>query len=606
MKLPNKALKDIFGFSSFRKGQEEVIRYLLEKKSLLAVMPTGAGKSLCYQLPALLFKNQTIVVSPLVALMDDQVKALKQLDVQAERMHSGMEQNERFNAWENFKNGLVKILYISPESLMTELIFSEVKRLNISMFVIDEAHCISKWGADFRIEYEKLKILQNHFPDAVISAFTATADEETRNDINKKLTNNKGKILLYGFSRPNISLAVQQKYDWRKQLLEFLEQRDNQPGIIYCLSRKQTEVCSEFLNFHGFNSSPFHAGLDSQIKNDAQDRFMAEDNLIICATIAFGMGIDKANVRFVVHISLPSSIESFYQEIGRAGRDNKDSDTLLIFGYDDLFQRRRFIEESNTNNSYKIKEHKRLDSLMSYCDSAICRQQTLLSYFKESSEVCGKCDNCLNPPQLIEGTEYAQIILSAIYRTGQYFGTKHIIDVVRGIKNEKVLKRMHDKIKTFGVGKDISEGFWKIFISQLVSSNYIRINIQKFGALEITSKGELILRGEDEYFYRRIFTTKNLKKNKIKKQNISEELLAKEKKLLKSLKDLRLSQAKKQGVPAYIIFSDITINEMVIQKPINLDEFGKLNGVGPNKKKKYANMFLSVIKRYILSEENIL
>ena len=596
MKELHKILKDTFGFTSFRKGQEDVIKFLLEKKSLLAIMPTGAGKSLCYQLPAVLFSNQTIVVSPLVALMDDQVNALKQIGVNAERMHSNMTEADRTGAWEDFKKGHVKIFYISPESLMNESIFSEIKNLNIDMFVIDEAHCISKWGADFRVEYEKLKILQHHFPNAVISAFTATADQETRSDINKKLTNNKGKIFLYGFNRPNISLEVQHKYDWRKQLLEFLDKRYNQSGIIYCLSRKQTEICSNFLQSQGFNSTAFHAGLDSNIKTVAQDRFMTEDNLIICATIAFGMGIDKSNVRFVVHISLPSSMEAFYQEIGRAGRDNKESNTLLIFGYDDLFQRRRFIEESNTQVNYKIKEHKRLDSLMSYCDTAICRQQTLLSYFQESSEVCGKCDNCLNPPELIEGTKFAQMILSAIYRTGQYFGSKHITDIIRGIKNEKVKKRRHDKIKTFGVGKDISEDFWRTFIRQLVSSNYLRINIQKFGALEITIKGESILKGEDEYFYRQINVIKN-SYNNTDKQNYSHLKLDKEKKLLKLLKDLRLRLAKEQGVPAYIIFSDNTLNEMVMNKPSNIRDFAKLNGVGPQKQEKYAEVFMYEIKK---------
>ena len=370
--------------------------------------------------------------------MDDQVISLKDLGVKAERIHSAMHEYKRTQIWEEFANKQIKILYISPESLMRNEMLSALKPLNISMFVIDEAHCISKWGSDFRREYELLKELQNHFPEAIISAFTATADEETRADINNKLTNGKGKIFLYGFNRPNLSLAVQQKTNnWKAQLLEFLVDRKNESGIVYCLSQKLTEQCAEFLKLEGYNAYPFHAGLDTHVKIDTQDKFMTEDNVVVCATIAFGMGIDKADVRYVAHVSLPSSMEAFYQEIGRAGRDGLEADTLLIFGLQDLFQRKRFIDMSDAQDSFKIKEHKRLDALIAYCDSATCRRQTLLSYFKETCEPCGKCDNCLNPSQMIEGTEYAQMVLSAIYRTGQYFGSGHIVDVLRGVESNK-------------------------------------------------------------------------------------------------------------------------------------------------------------------------
>ena len=432
-----------------------------------------------------------------------------------------------------------------------------LKPLNISMFVVDEAHCISKWGSDFRREYELLKELQNHFPEAVISAFTATADEETRSDINNKLTNGKGKIFLHGFNRPNLSLAVQQKTNnWKAQLLEFLENRKNQSGIVYCLSQKLTEQCSEFLRSEGFNAYPFHAGLDTQVKIDTQDKFMTEDNVVVCATIAFGMGIDKADVRYIAHISLPSSMEAFYQEIGRAGRDGLEADTLLIFGLQDLFQRKRFIDMSDAHDSFKIKEHKRLDALIAYCDSATCRRQTLLSYFKETCETCGKCDNCLNPPQMIEGTEYAQMVLSAIYRTGQYFGSGHIVDVLRGVLSDKVKAKGHDTIKTFGVGRTASTDFWKTFIRQMVSANYLLINIQRYGALQITSKGEMVLKGEDEYFYRKIEFNQPIKAKRIKPETIDSETLDDEKELFSALKSKRLELARKRRVPAYIIFPD--------------------------------------------------
>ncbi len=596
MNEPAKTLEDVFGFSSFRPGQEEIINHLMQKKKLLAVMPTGAGKSLCFQLPALLFENQTIVVSPLVALMDDQVIGLKDLGVNAERVHSGMAESKRNQVWEDFKNKTIKILYISPESLMRNEMICALKPLNISMFVVDEAHCISKWGSDFRREYELLKELQNHFPEAVISAFTATADEETRSDINNKLTNGEGKIFLHGFNRPNLSLAVQQKTNnWKAQLLEFLENRKNQSGIVYCLSQKLTEQCSEFLRSNGFDAYPFHAGLDTQVKIDTQDKFMTEENVVVCATIAFGMGIDKADVRYIAHVSLPSSMEAFYQEIGRAGRDGLEADTLLIFGLQDLFQRKRFIDKSDAHDSFKIKEHKRLDALIAYCDSATCRRQTLLSYFKETCETCGKCDNCLNPPQMIEGTAYAQMVLSAIYRTGQYFGSGHIVDVLRGVLSDKVKAKGHDTIKTFGVGQTATADFWKTFIRQMVSANYLLINIQRYGALQITPKGEMVLKGEDEYFYRKIEFNQPTKSKRIEPEIIDTETLDDEKELFSALKSKRLELARKRRVPAYIIFPDATLHQMLLHKPKTIGEMGKLNGVGPQKLEKYGEAFLSII-----------
>ena len=599
-----KTLEDVFGYRSFRAGQEEVINHLMNKKKLLAVMPTGAGKSICYQLPALLFKNQTIVVSPLVALMDDQVAGLKDLGVKAERVHSGMQESDRIQIWNEFRNKKIKILYISPESLMRNEMLNALKPLNISMFVVDEAHCISKWGSDFRREYELLKELQNHFPEAVISAFTATADEETRIDINNKLTNGEGKIFLYGFNRPNLSLAVQQKTNnWKIQLYEFLENRRNQSGIVYCLSQKLTEQCAEFLESKGFNAYPFHAGLDPKIKIDTQDKFMTNENVIVCATIAFGMGIDKADVRFVAHISLPGSMEAFYQEIGRAGRDGLESDTLLIFGLQDLFQRKRFIDMSDADDSFKIKEHKRLDSLMAYCDSATCRRQTLLSYFRENCDPCGKCDNCLNPSQMIEGTEYAQMVLSAIYRTGQYFGSMHIVDVLRGVENNKVIAKRHNRIKTFGVGRTNTSDFWKTFIRQMVSANYLNINIQRYGALQITQKGEKVLKGVEDYFYRKIEFDKPIKNKKKRVEIIDSEMLNDEKELFLALKSKRIELARRRRVPAYIIFPDATLHQMLIHKPQSLEAMGKLNGVGSKKLEKYGESFISVINEIISNEK---
>ena len=589
-------LANVWGYKSFRTGQEEIINHLLQKKSLLSVMPTGAGKSLCFQLPALIFENQTIVVSPLVSLMNDQVTALKELGVKAEKVHSDMSKEEKDNVWKKFKQGIIKIFYISPESLMRPSIISLLKSLNIDMFVVDEAHCISKWGSDFRKDYEELKELRKNFPNAIISAFTATADEETRADINQKLTNGKGRIFLNGFNRPNLSLAVQQKFNWKEQLLEFLQGREKQAGIVYCLSRKDTEICASYLSSNGFRALSYHAGMEKVDKANVQDRFLSEDNIVICATIAFGMGIDKSNVRFVAHTSLPGSIENFYQEIGRAGRDGIVSDTLLIFGLQDLFQRRKWIYDSEASEAFKIKEIKRLDSLMTYCDSATCRKQTLLSYFRETCKPCGMCDNCINPPQMIEGTEYAQMVMSAIYRTGQNFGSNHIIDILRGVNNLKIKQRGHDRIKTFGVGGSANKEFWTNFIRQLVSSDNLRINIQKYGAIEITRSGEKILKGEEEYFYKRIHEIKPNKEKKFKKDVVNSEMIKSDRRLLSALKSLRLKLAKEQRVPAYIIFSDATLYQMVLHKPENCEEFSRLNGVGLQKLNKYGEIFLKVIK----------
>ncbi len=591
-------LSNVFGYNSFREGQEAIIHHILKKKNLLAIMPTGQGKSLCYQIPALILENQTIVVSPLKSLMDDQVNALKDLNVKAERIHSDMTEPEKSKAWIDFKTHKLKILYVSPELLMKKTMIEAIKPFNISMFVIDEAHCISKWGNDFRKDYEELKELKNYFPNSIISAFTATADEDTRKDINEKLTANKGKIFLYSVERPNLSLAVQQKYNWKEQLLNFLENRGNQSGIVYCLSKKLTDSCAQFLSDNGYKAFAFHAGHTAEKKIEAQNKFMTDNNIIICATIAFGMGIDKSDVRFVVHISLPQSMEAFYQEIGRAGRDGKESDTLMIFGYDDLYQRKRFIEENNLTTQNRIKEHKRLEALIAYCDSATCRRQTLLSYFKESCKPCGKCDNCLNPPELIDGTQYAQMVLSAVYRTGEIFGNVHVVDVLRGVASEKVKAKGHDKIKTFGVGRTASVEFWRNFIRQMVSSNYLSINIHKYGALQIASNGQKILKGEEQYFYRKISLNPPIKEKRIKPEIISSEQLDKESELFKALKAKRYELAKLNDVSAFIIFPDTTLHQMILHKPQTLKEMGKLNGVGPQKLEKYGEAFLEVIESF--------
>ena len=599
-----KTLEDIFGFSSFRPGQEEIVNLLLNKKNLLAVLPTGAGKSLCYQLPAVCFKGRTVVVSPLIALMNDQVDYLKKsLNIPADKFHSQAAGNQA--VWQSFIKGGTKILYISPERLMKEKILNDLKKLPIDMFVIDEAHCISKWGAGFRPEYEQLSKLKDHFPEAVLSAFTATADRATRKDVVQKLAGGKAQIIVKGFDRPNLSLSVFPKQDWRKKLLEFLSERKGVSGIIYTLSRREAEQISEFLNKKGYRSIAYHAGQPAKQRQESQDIFMTENEIIMTATIAFGMGIDKPDIRFVAHANLPSSVEAFYQEIGRAGRDGAPADTLLFFGLDDLMKRRRMIQEGGESEDYKIKENKRLDALIAYCEASDCRKKALLSYFDEAFGKCGKCDNCLNPPKMAEGTILAQILLSAIARTGEFFGSAHIIDIVRGTAADKVKQRRHDKIPTFGKGSNYSKKFWQVFVRQLISSGELVLNIERYGALRITESGKKVLYGKKKFYYKEPDVKPVIEKevSQAVKPAGAEVLTAKDTELLKKLKKLRLKTARAEKSPAYIVFSDRALIEMSNRQPQLKEHLLKVNGVGPKKIERYGDRFLTVIREHINSKK---
>ena len=589
-------LNDVFGYNSFRSGQEEIINTLLNKKNILAVMPTGAGKSLCYQIPALIFKRGTVVVSPLVALMDDQILSLKEIGVAADRIHSHRTNELNKKTMDNFKNGSIKILYLSPENLMSDKTLSELRDIDIDMFAIDEAHCISKWGVSFRPQYEQLSQLSKIYPDAIIAGFTATADKTTREDIVSKLSDNNTKIFVQGFDRPNLSLAVEQKDNWKKQILFFLENKNDASGIIYCLSRKQTEDVSIFLNKNNYRAIPYHAGQDSFVRKNNQETFMNEKGIIIVATIAFGMGINKPDVRFVAHLSLPSSIEAYYQEIGRAGRDELPADTLLLYGLNDLFQRRRFIESDGDDVQHKLRENKRLDSLLAYCETPTCRKKALLAYFDETINKCNNCDNCLNPPKMLDGTKLAQMALSAIYRSGQIFGAQHIINILLGNKTEKIIQKNHDKIKTFGIGSDYKIDFWQGFIRQLISAGHLIINIKKFGCLQITETGLLILKDKAYFNYKEI-EAKKTKVSKYNKVKVSLNLDHNDIKILSALKKIRLNISKENSIPAFVIFSDASLLEMATVKPSNLQEMLKINGVGPSKLKKYGSIFLAAINK---------
>ena len=594
---PKITLKETFGFSDFRPGQEEIIKLLLNKQNVLAVLSTGAGKSLCYQLPALLFTGRTVVISPLIALMNDQTAHLNSLKIPADKIHSHCEYKHNQDTLKAFINGKTKILYMSPEKLMNERTLTAFKELMIDMFVIDEAHCISKWGAGFRPEYEQLSQLKEIFPQAILAAFTATADQSTRLDIVKKLTNNQSKIIVKGFDRPNLFLSVEPKKNWKKRLLEFLEQRRGMSGILYALSRRETEMLAEFLKQKGFFCIPYHAGQPAKMRQEAQDIFMTENGVIMSATTAFGMGIDKADIRFVVHVNLPSSMEDFYQEIGRAGRDGKRSDTLLFYGLKDLITRRKMIQFGEENQEYKLKANKRLDSLLAYCESSSCRKKSLLSYFGENFDKCYLCDNCLSPPKLVEGSLPAQIFLSAVHRVHQCFGMLHIINIVRGVESDQVKNRGHHKLPTFGKGASYSKDFWEILARQLISSGCVNIDIERFGALKITKSGENILYGRKKFFYKEIMSPKPVlkKKEPVEKKEIYQ---ADDTKLLSKLKKYRLKLAREKNSPAFIIFSDRTLHEMAHLKPDTLDKMSHVNGVGPHKLKLYGESFLKIIKEH--------
>ena len=591
-------LKENFGFLDFRPGQEEIIKLLLDKKHVLAVLSTGAGKSLCYQLPAIIFSGRTVVVSPLIALMNDQTAHLRSLKIPADKIHSHCHFRQNQATLNTFINGEIKILYVSPEKLMTEKVLSEFQKLPIEMFVIDEAHCISKWGAGFRPEYEQLSQLKDLFPQAVLSAFTATADKSTRLDIVRKLTNNKSQIIVKGFDRPNLFLSVEPKQNWKKRLLEFLNEKKGLSGIIYALSRKETVRVSEFLNNKGFLCIPYHAGQSAQVRQKSQDTFMTENAVIMSATTAFGMGIDKPDIRFVVHINLPASMEDFYQEIGRAGRDGKRADTLLFYGLQDLITRRKMIQSGEEDQEYKLRESKRLEALLAYCESSSCRKKALLSYFGEDFDNCSLCDNCLSPPRLVEGTIPAQIFLSAMVRTGQYFGMLHIIDVVRGIETDKLKNRGHHKLPTFGKGADRSKAFWEIFARQLISSGNINIDIERFGALKVTKIGWDILYGRKKFAYKEFILPSVLLKKQKPKKVVFKKQHPEDVFLLSKLKKLRLQLAREKEVPAFIVFSDRTLIEMTNLKPQSLEEMSCVNGVGKQKLELYGDAFLKTIKNY--------
>lgn len=591
-----RVLRDVFGFSSFRPGQEEIVDMLAGGTNALVVMPTGAGKSLCYQIPALLSRRLTVVVSPLVALMDDQIAALRSNGTDAVCIHSGLPREQQVANWRSIAAGNSQMLYLSPERLMTERMLAAIARLDPALFVIDEAHCISKWGTSFRPEYEQLSILFDRFPHATICGFTATADAETRKDIAQKLFRSEGRTIVHGFDRPNLRLAASEKNDWKRQLLAFLDRKRDQSGIVYCLSRKYTEEVEQFLSDQGFNAIAYHAGQDAETRRANQNRFMSEQSVTMVATIAFGMGVDKPDIRYVCHLNLPSSMEAYYQEIGRAGRDGLPAETLLLYGLADIRLRRQFIEQDGEDEAHKRREHKRLDALLACCDASGCRRTAMLSYFDEEADACGNCDNCLNPPRTVDASEEARMLFSVIAQTGEMFGGAHIIDVLRGAATEKISQRRHDQLAEYGIGANHSKDYWLAFIRQAVAGNYLTINIQKFGALQIASRGRDVAAGRETFALREAGAPTAARPARTPKAG-KREVPERDRDLLAALKQLRLDLARARNAPAYVIFPDAALIEMARDRPTSLDQMAQINGVGPKKLEDFGKTFLQAISQ---------
>ena len=596
----HRTLREVFGFEGFRPGQEAAIEALLHGRHALTVMPTGSGKSLCFQIPALVMDGLTVVVSPLIALMQDQVSALRLAGVAADCINSANDRGANVAAWRRAAEGQTRLLYMAPERLMTERMLEALSRLPVRLFAIDEAHCISQWGPAFRPEYEDLCRLRDLFPGVPIAALTATADEVTRNDIVAKLFGGRAEQFVLGFDRPNIRLTVEMKRDWKRQLGNFIARHEGESGIVYCLSRRKTEETAAMLAAHGVRALPYHAGMEKEEREAHQNTFMTEPGVVIVATIAFGMGIDKADVRYVFHTDLPGSVEAYYQEIGRAGRDGATAEAHMVYGLEDIRMRRQFIEDEDAGPDRKRREHKRLDALLGYCEAPACRRVALLEYFGERIESCGNCDMCLDPSERVDGTEDARKILSAAYRSGQRFGAAHLIDILRGTGTDKIARFGHDRIPTFGVGAERGKNEWRSLIRQMVATGFLRIDIGGYGGIGITEKGLGLLRGNGEFLYRGdtviARTPAKARDTGRARSDVEEPPLAGEDTvLLGALKALRLEIARERGMPAYIVFPDRTLIDMVRRRPRTEAEFAEVNGVGAAKLKEFAVPFLAAI-----------
>ena len=590
-------LGDVFGFDSLRPGQERIIETVMRNENVLAVMPTGSGKSLCYQLPALARPGFTLVVSPLVALMRDQVAALQLAGVAAETINSSRSRQDNEMSWRRVAAGTSKILYLSPERVMTHRMLDALRKLPISLIAVDEAHCISRWGPSFRPEYEALQHLREVFPDIPLAAFTATADRATRADIVERLFGAPAEVYVAGFDRPNIHLKVAERQGrGDPQILEFVQARKGYSGIIYCLSRKGTERVAHMLQQHQIPAAPYHAGLEAEVREETQQQFMTRPGSVMVATIAFGMGIDKPDIRYVYHANLPANIEAYYQEIGRSGRDGLPAEAMMVYDLDDVTLRRKFIAQSSEDPEFLRREHQRLDVLVGYCEGAACRRTALLGAFdEEQPEPCGHCDNCQHPPTLVEGKQAGQKALSAAHRTGQRFGAAHLTDVLCGQPTPKVREHGHDKLPTFGVGKEFTKLEWRSIIRQLVAGGFLDIDIASHGSLRITELGRGLMSGHTDFSFRPPTETESRSRSPAAPV---QELSAPDQGLFDALRELRLQLARARKVPAYVVFTDRSLRGMAQQRPASISAMSAIHGVGSQKMARFGAEFLAAIAAY--------
>ncbi len=600
-------LKRYYGYDSFRQNQAEIIQTIMNGKDCVVLMPTGGGKSICYQIPAIAMQGTAVVVSPLISLMKDQVEALRANGIEAEALNSGNEYSSDTIIRRKCMDGSLKLLYISPEKLLTEIPYL-LKHIKISLFAIDEAHCISQWGHDFRPEYTQLDVLHKEFPQVPIMALTATADKVTRQDIVKQLGLHDARFFISSFDRPNLSLDVKRGYTTKEKeqyILNFIKARPTSCGIIYCLSRKNTEKVAQFLQGHGIKAGVYHAGLNQAERNQTQELFKQDTIQVVCATIAFGMGIDKSNVRWVIHYNMPKSIESFYQEIGRAGRDGAPADTVLFYSLSDIIQLEQFAKDSGQQELNKDK----LRQMQEYAESGICRRRILLNYFGEQMDHdCGNCDICENPPKRFDGTRYVQMALSAIKRAEEQIRTSTIIEILKGIPSPTVKRMGYDQLKTFGVGKELSTQDWQDYLLQMLQLGFIEIVYDQKNIVRITPSGNNVLFGRDKATLCVINRTlkeaqKSKKRLHLEIPSISIPGLAstsgqEDKRLFEALRVLRQQCANEEGFPPYIVFSDKVLHALATIKPTTLEQFGFISGIGEHKKQKYGQRFVALIQKY--------
>lgn len=594
-KTPKEILSSVFGYDQFRGEQEEIINDVMAGKSCGVLMPTGSGKSLCYQIPAICMNGTGIIVSPLIALMDDQVIALKELGIKAAALHSALEHSDRMAAMNDLRAGKLDLVYVAPERLVNDEFLDILDDIPLALFAIDEAHCISQWGHDFRPEYRQISLLRTRYPTIPCIAVTATADAPTRKEITERL--DLPKLYVAGFDRPNITYDVAIKDNPRSQFLRFLKTRENdESGIIYCLSRRKVEETAKWLSDQGYNALPYHARLGNDIRARNQERFLKEEGIIMVATIAFGMGINKPDVRFVAHLDLPKNIESYYQETGRAGRDGLPAIAWMVYGLQDLALQRQMIENGDSAPEQKRIERQKLTAFLGYCETATCRRQVLLKYFDDNGEPCGNCDTCNRPPKTFEGTISAQKVLSCIYRTGQMFGSGYVIDVLLGNTNERIEKFGHTELSTFGIGAEHSSKEWQSLIRQLVACGFIYVDMDAHGGLKVTQAGSDFLKAKPSLQLR--LDPKTTGGGGSTKRKTDPALTLQDesdKELFAALKELRMSIAKDQNVPPYVVFHDKTLIDMVMNKPKSLDELSNVPGVGQSKLNKYGQTFLDAL-----------